>query len=163
VSRLDRILRGDGAQGGVPGWATVSGRLWLPFGKRALLTGWSLERAEAAPGETLRVALDFLPLTRIPEDAAVFVHLVDQAGVLRAQSDSVPVAGGLPTLRWAPDRSVRDTRSLRLPPDLVPGDYSLRAGLYVMATGAHLPVLDDRLAREGQGEHVVLTELRVRP
>jgi hypothetical protein len=35
--------------------------------------------------------------------------------------------------------------------------------MYVMATGAHLPVLDDRLAREGQSEHVVLTELRIRP
>ncbi len=90
-------------------------------------------------------------------------HLVDGAGNLRAQSDSVPVVGGLPTLRWAPGRAVRDTRGLRLPPDLAAGDYQLQAGLYVMATGAHLPVLDDRLAREGQSEHVVLTDLRIRP
>jgi hypothetical protein len=163
VARLDRALRGDGAQPGVPGWATVSARLWLPFGRRALLTGWASDRAEAAPGETLRIGLDFLPLTRMPEDAAVFVHLVDGAGNLRAQSDSVPVAGGLPTLRWAPGRPVRDTRTLRLPADLAPGVYQLRAGMYVMATGAHLPVLDDRLAREGQSEHVVLTELTIRP
>ncbi|HEY3083086.1 MAG TPA: DUF2723 domain-containing protein [Chloroflexota bacterium] len=163
VARLDRLLRGDGTQAGVPAWATASGRLWLPLGRRALLTGWSLERAEAAPGETVRVGLDFLPLTRIPEDGAVFVHLVDGAGNLRAQSDSVPVVGGLPTLRWAPGRAVRDTRALRLPPDLAAGDYQLQAGLYVMATGAHLPVLDDRLAREGQSEHVVLTDLRIRP
>jgi hypothetical protein len=162
ASRLERLLRGDGGEVGVPGWAATSGRLWLLFGKRALLTGWSLDRGEAAPGETVRIGLDFLPLSRIPEDAAVFVHLVDRAGGLRAQSDSVPVGGGLPTLRWAPDRPVRDTRWLRLPADLAPGEYQLRAGMYVMATGAHLPVLDERLAREGQGEHVVLTELRVR-
>lgn len=109
----------------------------------------------------MRVALDFDPLGRITEDVAVFVHLVNPSGQLRAQSDSVPVAGGLPTLRWAPSRLVRDTRILLLPGDLAAGTYQLRAGMYVMATGAHLPVLDDRLAKLGQADHVVLTELAV--
>ena len=82
---------------------------------------------------------------------------------MRAQLDSVPVQGGLPTLRWAPGRPVRDTRTLRIPTDLPPGTYQLRAGAYVMASGAHLSVLDDRLAKAGQGDYVVLTDLVVRP
>ena len=35
--------------------------------------------------------------------------------------------------------------------------------MYVMATGAQRPVLDDELARAGQGDHVVLAELEVGP
>jgi hypothetical protein len=141
--RLERTVRGS----------ALPGRVWIPFGKRALLTGWSITQG----GENVRVDLDFLPLGRFPEDAAVFVHLVDGGGALRAQSDSVPVSGGLPTLRWAPWRTVRDTRNLVAPP----GVYQVRVGMYVMSTGAHLPVLDDELAKAGQAEHLVLTELRV--
>ena len=145
VGRVERVVRG----GALPNRARV------PFGKRALLTGWSAETADGV----VRVRLDFLPLGRFPEDAAVYVHLVEAGGALRAQSDSVPVAGGLPTLRWAPWRPVRDTRTLAAPP----GEYTVRVGMYVMSTGAHLPVLDERLAEAGQAEHVVLTELRVGP
>ena len=160
---VERWLRGDGARAGAPALAAGGGDLRVPLGRRIVLTGWAIDAAEARAGATLRVALDFWPLDTIPEDAAVFVHLVDAGGRLRAQSDSVPVAGGLPTLRWAPGRPVRDTRALRLPAELEPGSYQLQAGLYVMATGAHLPVLDDELARAGQGDHVALTELAVRP
>jgi hypothetical protein len=163
LSRVERLLRGDGPLAGVPRWAVRSGGLNVPLGHRALLTGWALDRETARPGDALRVALDFAPLERIPEDAAVFVHLVDKGGALKVQSDSVPVSGGLPTLRWAPGRPVRDTRTLRLPSDLPPGEYQLRAGMYVMASGAHLPVLDDELAKAGQGDHVVLTSLVVNP
>jgi hypothetical protein len=161
--RVARALRGDGPRAGAPAWAARGDALAVPLGRRILLTGWAVDAAEARPGATLRVALDLRPLESIPEDAAAFVHLVDGGGRLRAQSDSVPVEGGLPTLRWAPGRPVRDTRRLRLPADLAPGTYQLRAGMYVMATGAHLPVLDDRLARAGQGDHVVLADLAVRP
>jgi hypothetical protein len=145
LGRLDRSVRGD----------ALPSRAWIPFGKRALLTGWMVAPHDGG----VRVRLEFLPIGRIPEDLAVFVHLVDAAGALVAQSDSVPVSGGLPTLRWAPWRPVRDTRTLAVSP----GSYQVRVGMYVMSTGAHLPVLDDGLARAGQAEHVVLTELQVRP
>jgi len=162
LARLDRVVRGDG-QPGAPGWAVASGRTWVPLGHRAMLAGWALDRGAARSGDELRVALDFMPLATTTDDDAVFVHLVDGNGRMRAQSDSVPADGGLPTLRWAPGRAVRDVRTLRLPPDLPPGDYSLRAGMYVMATGAHVPVLDDELAKIGQGDFVELTRLRVQP
>jgi hypothetical protein len=111
----------------------------------------------------VRVALDFLPLDTIRDDDAVFVHLIDGGGQMKAQRDSVPADGGLPTLRWAPGRPVRDVRPVEVPSDLPPGEYKLRAGMYVMATGAHLPVLDEELAKGGQGDFVELGTLRVRP
>ena len=145
------------------GRSTQLGRAPIPLGHSVLLTGWSFDRADARPGDTVRVALDFLPLDTIRDDDAVYVHLVDGGGQMKAQRDSVPVDGGLPTLRWAPGRPVRDVRPVQLPPDLAPGDYTLRAGMYVMATGAHLPVLDEELAKSGQGDFVELGTLRVRP
>jgi hypothetical protein len=135
----------------------------VPFGHAIVLTGWGFDHVEARPGETIRVALDFLPRATIPDDDAAFVHLVDGGGAMKAQKDSVPVDGGLPTLRWAPGRPVRDVRALPLPADLPPGEYKLRTGIYVMSTGAHLPVLDDALARAGQGDFVELGILRVLP
>lgn len=133
------------------------------LGHTVQLTGWAFDRATARPGETVRVALDFLPHATIRQDNATFVHLVDGGGQMRAQRDSVPIEGGLPTLRWAPARPVRDVKVLPLPADLPPGEYRLRAGMYVMATGAHLPVLDEELAKAGQGTFVELGTLRVQP
>jgi hypothetical protein len=162
LGRLDRVVRGDGPTG-APSWAVASGRTWVPLGHRIVLAGWALDRVMARPGNELRVALDFMPLATTTDDDAVFVHLVDGNGQMRVQSDSVPADGGLPTLRWAPGRAVRDVRVLRLPADLPSGEYRLRAGMYVMATGAHVPVLDDELAKAGQGDFVDLAAVRVQP
>lgn len=134
----------------------------IPLGHSVLLTGAAWDRVDPGPGDEVAVALDLLPLDTIREDEAVFVHLVDPSGQMRAQKDSVPVDGGLPTLRWAPGRPVRDVRTVVLPPDAPEGRYTIRVGMYAMSTGAHLPVLDDARAKAGQGDFVEIGELDVR-
>ena len=71
-----------------------------------------------------------------------FVHLLDPAGQLVAQSDRPPLDGFYPTDAWLPGYPVRDRYALALPPDLAPGTYRLVAGLYDPTTGQRLPVVD---------------------
>ena len=75
-------------------------------------------------------------------DYTVFVHLLDGAGELVAQSDGPPQGGAYPTSIWSAGEQVADTRALALPGDLPPGEYTLFVGLYDPASGARLPAID---------------------
>lgn len=67
----------------------------------------------------------------------VFVHLVDAAGQIVAQSDGEPANWARPTSGWAPGEYVTDAHTLTLPAD-PPANLTLRVGLYDPATGARL-------------------------
>lgn len=74
-------------------------------------------------------------------DYTVFVHLLDAAGEIVAQRDGQPQGGTYPTSVWDVDEVVGDEHRLALPPDLPPGNYRLRVGLYTLETGARLGVV----------------------
>ena len=60
----------------------------------------------------------------------VFLHLLDETGQVVAQRDGEPGGGARPTTGWMAGELVTDNHGLLLPPDLPPGDYTLRLGLY---------------------------------
>jgi hypothetical protein len=68
----------------------------------------------------------------------VFVHLVNGNGQIAAQHDSSPQSSAYPTDLWLPGEVVIDTHTLSLPADASSGDYTLRIGLYVQASGQRL-------------------------
>ena len=68
----------------------------------------------------------------------VFVHLVDEAGNILAQSDGVPGDWTRPTTGWLPGEYVTDVHTLILPAELPDGPLTLRAGLYAPTTGKRL-------------------------
>jgi len=68
----------------------------------------------------------------------VFVHLVDGAGNILAQSDAVPANWTRPTTGWRPGEYVTDVHTLVLPAELPGGPLTVRVGLYDPATGARL-------------------------
>lgn len=78
--------------------------------------GLSLVRAQvpatATAGSTLSVTLYWLATELSPPRYTVFLHLVDQAGVLRAQQDVEPQAGSFPTSTWLLNELVTDTHVL---------------------------------------------------
>lgn len=81
----------------------------------------------------------------IETDYTAFVHLLGppnpaSGDALWAQNDSQPCYTYYPTSAWQPGEIVKDTISLQLPPDLPPGEYTLRTGFYDFATMARLPV-----------------------
>lgn len=75
----------------------------------------------------------------------VFLHLVDNEGRIVAQHDRVPGRRAKqPTTAWLPGEVVLDPVDLSLPPDLPPGRYTLRLGMYLPPAGPRLLVLDDQ-------------------
>ncbi|MGD2207444.1 MAG: hypothetical protein PVH17_11770, partial [Anaerolineae bacterium] len=105
--------------------------------------------------ETLAVTLHWRCLEPPTADYVVFVHLLDAAGNLIAQHDGQPRDGTYPTSVWDTDEVATDEHALSLPPDLPPGDYRLRVGLYRLETGERLPVA-------GNGDSVELGPVEVR-
>lgn len=68
----------------------------------------------------------------------VFVHLVDEAGNILAQSDGVPADWSRPTTGWQPGEYVTDMHTLSLPAELPAGPLMLHVGLYDPATDQRL-------------------------
>ncbi len=80
--------------------------------------------------DAVEVTLIWLALRDAGQDYKVFVHLLGPDGSVIAQHDGDPVGGFTPVTRWRSGEIIRDLHIVPLPPDLPPGDYSLRAGLY---------------------------------
>lgn len=94
------------------------------------------------PGDTLRVQLDWRALALPAGDYVVFLHVLDAAGNLVAQSDAPPAGGTHPTSGWTAGEQVTDAQSLALPDDLAPGDYTLVVGMVDAASGRRLASAD---------------------
>ncbi|HEX2172456.1 MAG TPA: hypothetical protein VHL09_08420, partial [Dehalococcoidia bacterium] len=90
------------------------------------------------PGSDLLIDLRWRALDRIARNYHVFIHLIGSDGRTVAQSDSQPANELAPTSTWRPGDPLADRRRLHLPPDLPPGLYDLRVGLYLLGTHARL-------------------------
>ncbi len=111
------------------------------------LLGYKLDRAQFRAGENLPFTL-YWSAHKTPDTSyKVFVHLLDANGVLRAQRDSVPQNGALPTNRWFPGEYIADEYVLNLPNDLAAGEYRIVAGMYDEATTVRVPLFDANNAR----------------
>jgi 4-amino-4-deoxy-L-arabinose transferase-like glycosyltransferase len=110
-----------------------------------LLRGMSPREIKAGPGETVNLKLYWKTELQTAEPITAFVHLVDKAGEIRAQSDQWP--GGLPSNVWSPDQVIIDGHKITLPVGLESGEYRLMAGLYTASDGLRLPAFDRTGAR----------------
>jgi len=100
------------------------------------------------PESSVDITLVWRAERETPASYRVFVHLIDEAGQIVAQSDSEPANWRRPTTGWLPGEIILDEHSLALPEDLPDGPLSLRVGLYDPDTGRRLPT--------GSGEFVVI-------
>jgi hypothetical protein len=123
------------------------------FGEGIRLLGYDLSDSSPGRGEGLRLALYWYADSPPAYAYASFVHLSAGDTPPLSQSDRAN-PGGLPTVLWTPEGYVYDLHYLPLPPDLGPGTYELRVGLW---TCEGLPVGQDcgnglRLGVTGGGE-----------
>jgi len=81
-------------------------------------------------GSALAVTLQWQATESEPPRYTVFLHLLDQSGVVRAQQDVEPDGGRFPSSSWLLHELVTDAHSLALPPTLAPGDDTLVIGVY---------------------------------
>jgi len=134
--------------------------LGAQFGDMARLLSASTGSALNAGG-ILCVQLEWSPLARTAERYKAFVHLMDSAGRVVAQTDSEPQAGFMPTDQWQPGVLVSDRHGIALPDNLPPGAYQLMTGLYRLSDGARLPARDAQ-SRRYPNDEAPLGELTVR-
>lgn len=84
----------------------------------------------AGPGGPFRVTICWLASQPVKPRLTFFVHLTDEAGVVRAQADQEPLAGMYPTDRWPVNTPVCDHYVLAPAHAIAPGSYRLEVGLY---------------------------------
>ncbi len=118
------------------------------------LLGWNSDTLAVVRGQSLTLDLFWRADQAIKESYAVFVHLVDANGQVIADADSLPSSGLFPADRWLIGEGVRDRHILKIPTDVPPGNYTLKVGMYLPATGARLPI--------GSSDNIVLTQVIVR-
>lgn len=116
----------------------------------AVVTAWQFEQGITLAGyeweggtaaEPLKVTLwwetsaDF---ATIKDDYMVFVHLVDAAGNVIAQSDIRPQQGRYPTTFWGASETIVDEHLLSIPAEAAVGETTLRIGMFRPADGGRL-------------------------
>ena len=82
------------------------------------------------PGATVPVTVTWRAIQPMDTSYTGFVHLLDAGGQIVAQDDHGPLQNQYPTTQWAGGEVVEDRYVLRLPPNLLPGEYTLEIGLY---------------------------------
>ncbi|MEZ4592902.1 MAG: glycosyltransferase family 39 protein [Chloroflexota bacterium] len=126
------------------------------LGDSAVLLGYSLSQTEFAGDEALSVTLVWraadLPFS---SNYAVFVHLLDEAGNLIGQHDSLPVNGSRPTMGWLPGEYLVDVHEVALRDPAFTGRANLVVGLYDPVTGTRL------LAGNGRDAIPLSTEIMI--
>ncbi len=106
------------------------------------LAGYRLPRSRLNAGDVLELSLYWRPAGEVADSLTVFVHLVDESGVIVAQQDQIPVRGARPTTGWAPGEVIEDAYQLLIPPDAPAGRYRLRIGWYQASSGMRAALPD---------------------
>jgi hypothetical protein len=129
-----------------------AGDRYIPLGGGVVLTGVQVEAPGAlTPGESVRVTLRFRAAYPLAEDDVVKLDLIGEGWAWRAQSDHVPAAGAIPTLKWMWGSAVTDRHMLIVPEAAADVPQArLALLLYDHFTGRPLPILDPALAARGQ-------------
>jgi hypothetical protein len=121
----------------------VDGRYGLRGDPGAELRGWRLD-GTPGPGASLDLALMWHALGRQNRAWTVFVHLVDASETIMAEDNRQPQDGIFPMGQWVAGDWVEDHHPLVLPPDITPGVYTVRVGLFDEQTGERAGVFSRR-------------------
>ncbi len=121
----------------------------VQVGNVAQILAADVDLSSQVPGY-LEVTIYWLALKENATDYHVFVHVLDGAGQIVAQHDGSPVGGFTPTTRWRAGEIIQDTYHIQLPDRLLPGTYTVKAGMYELGkTITNLPTQppqgDDRI------------------
>jgi hypothetical protein len=113
------------------GEATPSGATFTGLdGETITLHEYAVGPTAARPGDAIAVRLAWSADATPGRAYKVFLHLLDGAGNVVAQRDGEPGGAPRPTTSWTAGEQVTGNHGLLLPPDLPPGEYALRLGLY---------------------------------
>lgn len=94
------------------------------------------------PGQPLTFDLVWRADDLIETDYTLTVQLLDNQQQVRAQRDSMPLAGAAPTSSWAVGEILPETITLVIPAEIGDGPYNLLIAFYHFETGARLLLPD---------------------
>jgi hypothetical protein len=103
----------------------------VPFGEGMTLVAMESLQASVLPSAIVTVTAAWRADAQPSRDLSVFVHLVDNDGLIAAQVDTMPGGGLSPTSQWRPGELRVDTYRLRIPPTAyTPNEGRIAIGLY---------------------------------
>jgi hypothetical protein len=123
------------------------------FAAPITLAGYDLNATARAPGESIELALYWLASGRIERNYQAFTHLLAPDGHLINGDDHIVGADSYPTSLWTEGAFIRNTFTLRVPPETSPGRYRIEVGLYDP---------QGRLKLADGSDHVTLAEIVVK-
>ncbi len=127
--------------------AAIPNRIEADFGGELTLLGYKLETESVAPGESVRLTLYWQSQIQMDRNWSIFVHLVDDAGIIFAQRDRYPGQGALATTRLTPGQTWADAYVIPIPAvAYAPVNARIEVGLYDVLDGARLPLSDGATA-----------------
>jgi hypothetical protein len=115
--------------------------LQVGFDDQMALMGYDLPSSSVPADGSFELTLYWRAERALDADYSIAVHLVDSSGQRYGQKDSQH-PGGQPTTRWSTDQYATDLHRLEVWPGTPPGEYLLRVGVYDLAAGRALDVLD---------------------
>ena len=116
-------------------------RIDADFGGQMELVGFAPLPESAMPGEGIPVTLYWRSLAPMAADYSVFVHFLSGEDLIIGQRDMYPGGGSFPTSEWSPGDIIADRYVVPISPaTLTPATAQVEVGLYVLETGARLPV-----------------------
>ena len=95
---------------------------------------------QVVPGDSLQISLRWQTDAPLTQDLMLSTQLLGPDGRLVRAIDAKPGNGFRPTTSWQPGEVISDHRSLTIPEDARPGQYTLLVILYDAASGQRLPV-----------------------
>lgn len=117
------------------------------FADDVTLVGYAVAPGE---GETLLVTLYWQAARPLPENATVFVHLLDESGNLIAQHDAAPVQNSYPLTIWPTGVLIADSHPLTAPAEQAAA-FQIAVGLYNPTSLARWPVTNPEGTMDADG------------
>ncbi|MBE2195565.1 MAG: glycosyltransferase family 39 protein [Anaerolinea sp.] len=141
-----------------------NGVIQAQIGDFAELVDMELTSLKLSPGDTLYLTNYWWSLRPATLDYSIFVHLWDaNAQKLVASWGGQPVEGAwsvwkdvpgahfsvaYPTRLWQVGELIKDEWRMLIPPDVPPGRYELRVGMFEPISGERLPVIQEGQTRD---------------
>jgi hypothetical protein len=129
IHQQDSRLEGPVGAWQLEGEVEVGGQGDSSFPVPARLEAWDVPPG-VAPGDSLSVHLTWRALGKIDAYYSVYVKLLDSQGGPITGWDGQPRNGEAPTLLWVPGERIDDVVTLTVPAGLLPGEYTVEAGMY---------------------------------
>lgn len=96
-----------------------------------ILRGYDINTDTVQPGAVLQLDLYWEVTGQPPGNYLMFLHLIDENGLMVVQRDTHPGLGSFPSSQWQPGDRFVDSVRLHLPETMyAPGEATLSLGLY---------------------------------